>query len=111
MWAPQVAGLASDYDLVRPDLRGYGKTPLPPEPYSQRADLLALLDHLGLGQVTIVGCSMAGAIAIDFTLEHPDRVDALVLIGPGISGARFARADAKLFAEATPPKRRRISTL
>ncbi len=100
MWAPQVEGLASDFDLIRPDLRGYGKTPLPPEPYSQRADLLALLDQLGLGEVAIVGCSMAGAIALDFTLEHPARVDALVLIGSGISGARLARADADLFGEA-----------
>jgi len=45
MWEPQAAAFAERFDMVRPDLRGFGDTELPPAPYSGIADLVALLDH------------------------------------------------------------------
>ena len=39
LWEPQAAALAEHFDLVRPDLRGYGDSELPPVPYSMRSDL------------------------------------------------------------------------
>lgn len=49
--------------------------------------VLGLLDALGLQQVGIVGNSMGGDVAVQFTLDHPDRVTALLLNGPGGTGA------------------------
>jgi len=99
MWEPQAIALANDFDMIRPDLRGFGKTELPPVPYSGVADLSALLDHLYVKRTHVVGCSMGGTLAIDFALEHPDRVGRLVVVAGGISGSNLGEADAALFAE------------
>ena len=99
MWGPQAAVLAEHFDMVRPDLRGYGDSELPPVPYSMRSDLMALIDALGIGRFHLVGCSMGGSVAIDLTLENPGRVRNLILVGAGVGGANFGEADAALFAE------------
>jgi 3-oxoadipate enol-lactonase len=44
------------------------------------------MDHLGVNRAALIGCSMGGQIATDFTLEHPDRVSALVPVAAGLSG-------------------------
>jgi 3-oxoadipate enol-lactonase len=77
---------AERYRVVRPDLRGFGDSPLPGGPFSYVEDVRALLDHLGLDPVGVVANSFGGKIALDFTLEHPDRVRALVLVAPALSG-------------------------
>jgi 3-oxoadipate enol-lactonase len=59
---------------------------MPEGPYALRDDLLAVLRSLGIAQATLVGCSMGGATAIDFALEHPEMVSALVLVGSGVTG-------------------------
>jgi 3-oxoadipate enol-lactonase len=86
MWDPQFEAFASRFQVVRYDHRGYGKSAMPEGPYALRDDLLAVLRHLGVAQATLVGCSMGGATAIDFTLEHPEMVTALVLVGSGVTG-------------------------
>jgi pimeloyl-ACP methyl ester carboxylesterase len=45
-----------------------------------------LLDALDVGQATLVGCSFGGAVALDTTLAYPDRVVALALFAPAVSG-------------------------
>jgi pimeloyl-ACP methyl ester carboxylesterase len=55
-------------------------------PYAHREDLRALLDSLGTEWAFLVGCSMGGGTIIDFALEHPGRVRALVLVGSAVSG-------------------------
>jgi 3-oxoadipate enol-lactonase len=77
---------AERYRVVRPDLRGFGDSPLPGGPFSHVEDVRALLDHLGLDRVAAIGNSFGGKIALDFALEHPGRVRALVLIAPNLSG-------------------------
>jgi 3-oxoadipate enol-lactonase len=86
MWDPQVEAFASRYKVIRYDLRGFGKSTMPKEPFALRDDLLAVLRHLGITKAALVGCSMGGATAIDFTLEHPEMVTALVPVGAGVSG-------------------------
>ena len=73
-WDPQMPALLdAGYRVVRYDVRGYGRSSrLTGEPYSHVEDLAALLDFLDVPLTTLVGCSMGGAIAIDFTLEHPE---------------------------------------
>ena len=87
-WDPQVPALRdAGYRVVRYDVRGYGRSSRPTgEPYSHVRDLIALLDALDIAQAVLVGCSMGGAIAIDVTLEHPDRVVALVPVASGLGG-------------------------
>lgn len=79
--------LSPDMDVVAYDRRGFGATSYRAEQYDQSVDLLAVLDGLGLGEVVLVGNSRGGQIALDFTLTHPARVSALVLVAPAISGA------------------------
>jgi len=99
MWEPQAQAFAGDFDMVRPDLRGFGDSELPPVPYSMRADLVGLLDHLGVDRAHVVGCSMGGTVAIDLALEYPTRVARLVLVGSGVSGSNLGEADSALFAD------------
>ena len=99
MWEPQAAAFAKRFDMVRPDLRGFGDTALPPAPYSAIADLVGLLDHLRIDRAHVVGCSMGGTLALDLTLEHPQRVHRLVLVAAGVSGSNLGASDAALFTE------------
>jgi pimeloyl-ACP methyl ester carboxylesterase len=46
-----------------------------------------------------MGCSMGGTVALDLTLENPDRVAKLVLVGSGVSGSNLGEADSALFAD------------
>lgn len=86
MWQPQVDAFAERYRVVRYDLRGYGQSPLVDGPYSHSADLHALLDLLGIEQAYLVGCSRGGRMIIDYALEHPERVAALIQVCSGVSG-------------------------
>lgn len=99
MWEPQMKVFSKHFDVVAPDLRGFGKSELPPHAWSPVSDLLGLVDHLGLKPAHIVGCSMGGGIEIDFALEHPERVSKLVLVGPGVGGAEFGPKYPELFAD------------
>jgi pimeloyl-ACP methyl ester carboxylesterase len=72
------------------DRRGFGETTYEPEDgWSETADAAAVLDAAGVDRVMIVACSMGGAAALDFTLDYPDRVKGLVLIGPAVRGAPY----------------------
>jgi len=99
MWEPQARAWADQFDMIRPDLRGFGDSELPPAPYSNRLDLVALLDYLGVDRAHVVGCSMGGTAAIDLALDHPERVERLVLVAGGVSGSNLGAADAGLFAD------------
>jgi 3-oxoadipate enol-lactonase len=102
MWEPQAAGLAKHFDVIAPDRRGYGDSELPAGRWSPVADVLALMNELGLRDAPhIVGCSIGGILAIDFALEHPDRVSKLVLVGSGVSGLHEDAKYKDLYAEVT----------
>jgi pimeloyl-ACP methyl ester carboxylesterase len=86
MWDAQWEVLARDFRVVRYDHRGFGRSSRPEKPYSAVADLLALMDHLGARSASLVGNSMGGTLAIDFTLRHPERVERLVVVASGADG-------------------------
>lgn len=86
MWDPQFEYFAKSYQVIRYDQRGFGKTTTTSKEFNRRADLRALLDELEIERAILLGCSMGGSLAIDFTLEHPERVSALILIAAGYSG-------------------------
>lgn len=98
MWQPQWDALASAHLVVRCDLRAYGETPLPTSRWSDPDDVVALLDHLGLDSVAVVGASYGGHVALEVATAAPQRVSKLVLLCPG--GDAPATPDIEEFAAA-----------
>jgi 3-oxoadipate enol-lactonase len=75
------------YRVIRYDVRGLGTSSrLGSESFSHVRDLAGLLDALDVPQTALVGCSAGGWIALDFTIEHPERVWALVPVASSLSG-------------------------
>ncbi|HEV2661467.1 MAG TPA: alpha/beta hydrolase [Ktedonobacteraceae bacterium] len=89
-WDDQFAVFAQKYRVIRYDQRGFGDSGLitKGESYSDRQDLYALMQFLGIESAYLMGVSGGGALAIDFTLEHPEMVDALIPVTAGVSGFR-----------------------
>lgn len=84
MWDLQLEPLARHFRVVRYDLRGHGASPTPPPPYriaDLGADLVALLDELGLRHAHLVGSSIGGMIGLWVAAHAPARVDHLVVAG------------------------------
>lgn len=100
MWEPQIRELSKQFDVVAPDMRGFGRSALPPQPWSPEEDVRGLIDELHLKPGHVVGCSIGGGLAIDFALAHPERISKLVLVGPGVNGIEFGPKYPELFAEA-----------
>ncbi|MDX3385462.1 alpha/beta hydrolase [Streptomyces niveiscabiei] len=80
MWDGVVPALAERYEVIRYDLRGFGESAPPTAPFREVDDLARLLDHLGHDRVRLVGASWGGRVALDFTLTHPARVQALAML-------------------------------
>jgi pimeloyl-ACP methyl ester carboxylesterase/GNAT superfamily N-acetyltransferase len=90
MWDAQWGPLASAHRTIRYDLRGCGWSRRPPGPFSPQEDLAQLLDFLGVERAVLIGAAIGGQVAIDFTLEHPERVAALILVGARVSGVELS---------------------
>jgi 3-oxoadipate enol-lactonase len=83
-WRRTVAPLMLEHRVVLMDFRGHGGTSLgrPTGALDQlAADVVTVLDALGLDDATLAGFSLGGTIAMRTALDHPDRVRALALIG------------------------------
>lgn len=87
-WDFQFMPLAKEFNVIRYDVRGYGKSALPDpeEPYSDYEDLKALLDYLNINKVHICGLSMGSGIIVDFAIAYPERCKSLIPISPWVSG-------------------------
>jgi 3-oxoadipate enol-lactonase len=85
-WDWVVPRLAGAHRVIRYDIRGFGGSSRPTEPFRMEDDLAAVLDGLSLPSAALIGNSMGAAIAVDFALAHPERVDALVLVAPSLTG-------------------------
>lgn len=90
LWDDQFFAFAARHTVIRYDLRGHGKSSKPTRPYSDVKDLYSLLQCLKVEKTRIVGLSYGGSIGIDFTLAHPEMVDALILAAPDVSGYVFS---------------------
>jgi pimeloyl-ACP methyl ester carboxylesterase len=93
MWDPQAEYLAARFLVVRYDCRGFGASgPFDPAvPYTHADDLVALLDHLGLGRPVLAGLSFGGRIVLQTALAAPDRVRGLVLLDAVLDGVPWDR--------------------
>ena len=85
-WDAWAAGLATDHRVIAYDMPGFGLTGTDPTgDYTDErnvAVLLALMDKLGLPRASLIGNSLGGKIAWNFTVAHQDRVEKLVLVSP-----------------------------
>lgn len=82
------AGLSPAFRVIAPDLRGRGGTDKPESGYTMShhaADVIALLDHLDLERVVLVGHSFGGFLAIHMAANHPERVSQLAVIDAAIT--------------------------
>jgi 3-oxoadipate enol-lactonase len=82
MWDMSVPALAERFRVLRYDTRGHGGSPVPDGPYAMEelgADVLALLDRLGLERVSFCGLSIGGMIGMWAASEAPERFERLVL--------------------------------
>ncbi|TIX80910.1 MAG: alpha/beta hydrolase, partial [Mesorhizobium sp.] len=81
VWGPQIELMKDRWDVIAIDMLGHGRSPLPPEDasladYARQA--IRLLDHLGLGAVSIVGHSMGALVGQEIALDAPERVRSIV---------------------------------
>lgn len=85
-WDSVHAQLAEHFTVIAPDLLGHGQSDKPRADYSVAAyangmrDLLAVLD---IERVTVVGHSLGGGVAMQFTYQFPHLVERLILVAPG----------------------------
>ncbi|RIQ10893.1 alpha/beta fold hydrolase [Jiangella rhizosphaerae] len=86
MWDHQFAALASRHRVVRYDWRGHGESGDAAGEFAHHADLLGLMDALGIERAALAGNSYGGAYALDVALAAPERVTSLTLIASGLSG-------------------------
>jgi 3-oxoadipate enol-lactonase len=79
-WQPIAERIAGRYRVVRCDLRGQLLTPGPPPPTfaGHVEDVIALVDHLGIERLHVVGTSFGGEVAVLFAATHPQRTSSLV---------------------------------
>lgn len=84
-WRHQIPALADRFFVIAPDQRGFARSSKPEgvEHYTSDkpvADLLALADHFGKDRFTLVGHDWGGAIAWLAALQHPDRIERLIIL-------------------------------
>lgn len=86
-YAKNIDALAKHFRVLVPDMQGYGQSSKGvkrSDPFGDLADtMLGLLDQLNIPKVHIVGNSYGGACALRMALDRPERVQSLVLMGPG----------------------------
>ena len=88
-WDAQFAEFSKECRVIRYDRRGFGKSPAPTGQYSNIEDLYTLFKELKIDAAIIMGMSAGGGLSIDFTLEYPEMVKALILVGAVVSGYEY----------------------
>lgn len=94
-WDPVIPALADHVHVIAPDLYGHGSSDKPRGDYSLGAfamQLRDLIEHLGHEQVTIVGHSLGGGVAMQFSYQYPERCERLVLVDSGGFGSEVSWA-------------------
>jgi pimeloyl-ACP methyl ester carboxylesterase len=97
-WNEVAPLLEKDFDLVLPDLRGFGGSSALEKSCSisdMADDIAGLLDHLGIEKASLVGHSMGGYVALAFAKNHPQRVSGLGLMSSQAVGDSPERRDGR----------------
>lgn len=89
MWDEQFPVLAEQFQVVRYDARGYGKSEPVAGAFYPYEDLVGVMDALEIEKAYLLGCSMGGKTMLDFALAYPDRVSALIPVASALGGFVF----------------------
>ncbi len=85
--------LGDSLPALRYDLRGFGRSSDDSaEPFDHADDLLAILNTIEVERCDLIGVSMGGAVALNFAINHPERVRNLILISPGMVAWEWSAA-------------------
>jgi pimeloyl-ACP methyl ester carboxylesterase len=82
-WMASTTEWGDQFQLIVPDLRGHGRSSIPSKPFRHEeaaTDMLALLDHLGIGSCKGLGVSAGGNVLLHMATKEPERVKAMVLV-------------------------------
>lgn len=94
-WDPVLPDLAKNLHVIAPDLLGHGESDKPRADYSlgSLASMLRdLLEHLGIERVTVVGHSLGGGVAMQFSYQYPEYCERIVLVDAGGLGREVSLA-------------------
>jgi pimeloyl-ACP methyl ester carboxylesterase len=80
MWHKQTAAFAKHHTVITYDLRGFGQSNNPDGDFAHYKDLHMLMQVLEVNRAALCGVSMGGTVALDFALEYPQQVTALVTV-------------------------------
>lgn len=87
IWEPQLSLLERNYRILRYDLRGFGRSSVPTTtPYRHCDDLYLLLHELDIVSTVLIGLSLGGEVAIDFSLVYSHMVEAMILSDTSVGG-------------------------
>lgn len=94
-WRGWVPHFAREYRVIRPDLRGFGRsTPMSPDyrwqPDRILDDLLSVLDHVGVEKAHVIGAKIGGTLAMRFAARNPERLLSFAAVGAPVSLRSFA---------------------
>ena len=90
-WEPIISGLSQHYLVITLDNRGVGRTKPQDIGISIQQianDCIALIRHLGLSSVNLLGHSMGGFVALELAMRHPDSINKLILSATSASNSR-----------------------
>ncbi len=93
LWDGQMKEFAKHYRVIRYDLRGFGESDVPISDYRPVDDLKGLLDFLHIEHTCLCGLSLGGMIALDFAIEYPNYVTAIISVASSPSGFEHGEDD------------------
>ncbi len=100
-WENEFGKFSENFQVIRYDMRGYGCSDPIEGPFSHLGDLTRVIDELVHNPpVILMGCSIGGLLSLDYALENPQSVRALIMIGPGSCGFELDNCTQELFSEA-----------
>ena len=99
MWEPQWSTWPDDYEVIRLDLREFGRSAASVGAFCHAADVLAVLDALEVDRTVVVGASFGGLVSLDLAVSRPDRIAGLVLADIPLPGHPWS-AEFEHFGEA-----------
>lgn len=90
LWTFQISRFSAFYRVISVDIRGYGRSDKPEVPFTladMMDDVVGVCRQEGVGKAIWCGCSVGSGIALLATLEHPDMVEAAILVGGNARGS------------------------
>ncbi len=99
LWDDQVPHFSQKYRIITFDMRGFGQTEPVDTEFTNRRDITALLDYLGIESAHFVGCSMGGGFSMDIAVETPQRVKSLTMVCSGPGGLDLDVEEPEIFSQ------------